>query len=60
MMYKNITFEIWVKFKKKPENVAWVLSQAPDYSYSRAIAVNDHRLGLVGITSGHENYNKFK
>lgn len=55
---KCATYELWVKLDGNPENLAWVLSQYPDYGWSRSIVLNDHRLGNCGITQGHgHNFN---
>ncbi|CAK0838262.1 unnamed protein product [Prorocentrum cordatum] len=47
------TFAIWVKVLEpfSGANFGWVLSQAPDYSWSRALTLNDFRLGHVSMTT---------
>lgn len=47
------TFTIWVKVLEpfSGANFGWVLSQAPDYSWSRALTLNDFRLGHVSMTT---------
>ena len=47
-------FEVWLKLTEPPPNLAWVLTQSPDYGWSRAIAANDHRLGNASISVGGE------
>jgi hypothetical protein len=51
-VFDQITYEVWVKLTETPPNNAWVISQSPDYGWSRAITLNDNRLGHVSITVG--------
>jgi len=50
---QEATFAIWVKVTAPfPRgNFGWVLSQAPDYTWSRALTLNDFRLGRVSMTT---------
>jgi len=50
--FDQITYEVWLKLTESPSNLAWVISQSPDYTWSRAITLNDHRMGYVSITIG--------
>ena len=45
---------MWVKLEGYPgkTNLAWVMSQIPDFGWSRAIALNDPRMGKVSMTVG--------
>ena len=51
--FRQITYEVWVKLEESPTNNAWILSQSPDYGWSRAMTMNDGRLGGVSSTSGN-------
>merc|ERR1712039_904886 len=47
----------WVKYSAGAlNNLAWVMSQFPDYGWSRAVAINDGRLGHVGMTPGTHDF----
>ena len=48
----QVSYEAWFKLPSSPSNMAWILSQSPDYGWSRAVTLNDHRLGYTGITPG--------
>jgi nitrite reductase/ring-hydroxylating ferredoxin subunit len=49
----EVTYAVWVKVLGEiPEgNLAWIAGQAPDYGWSRALTLNDWRLGHVSITT---------
>jgi len=50
---QKCTYELWVKLTSAPGgNMGWVMAQTPDYSWSRAITLNDARLGKVSMTVG--------
>eukprot|EP00933_Yihiella_yeosuensis_P020559 TRINITY_DN1645_c6_g1_i1.p1 TRINITY_DN1645_c6_g1~~TRINITY_DN1645_c6_g1_i1.p1 ORF type:complete len:1406 (-),score=333.85 TRINITY_DN1645_c6_g1_i1:66-3776(-) len=49
---KDVTYSIWVKLGKGHRRKEWVMGQMPDYRWSRAITLNDHRLGGISITKG--------
>ena len=48
---RDVTYEMWVKAESLP-NSAWVVTQSPDYGWSRAVTLNDDRLGGVSTTVG--------
>lgn len=47
------TFAVWVKVVEPfPRgNLGWILAQAPDYTWSRALTLNDFRLGHASATT---------
>lgn len=53
VMHANVTYAAWVKVLEPfpPGNLGWFLAQSPDYSWSRALTLNDYRLGHVSITT---------
>jgi len=52
-VFKEVTFECWAKAIKYAGN-GWLVAQGPEYGWSRAIAINDARLGDVGTTVGKD------
>lgn len=48
---RAVSYAAWVKVPRKPQNLAWLMSQHPDYGWSRALALNDYRLGNVSIST---------
>lgn len=49
----QVSYEAWFKLPSSPgSNKAWLLSQTPDYGWSRAVTLNDNRLGYTSITTG--------
>ncbi len=53
----HCTYEVWVKqtsySTNSPTIPGWIVSQGPDYSWSRAITLDDTRTGYVSVTTGH-------
>lgn len=52
-MLPEVSFAVWVKVLTPfpTGNLGWILTQAPDYNWSRALVLNDFRLGYVSITT---------
>lgn len=53
--YQNeVSFEIWVKKVGDLPNGSngWIMSQTPDWGWSRSLSINDSRLGYIGVTPG--------
>ena len=50
---KSVTYVLRFRVPSVPNNLGWVMSQSPDFGWSRAIAISDSRLGKVGQTPGH-------
>merc|ERR1719210_3180231 len=48
----SVTYAIRLRINKETKNLGWVMSQSPDYGWSRALAVSDSRLGGLGQTPG--------
>jgi hypothetical protein len=49
----QVSYEAWFKLPSSPSNNnGWILTQNPDYGWSRAVTVNDKRLGYTSITPG--------
>lgn len=48
---RHVTYAAWVKVPHEPRNLAWILCQSPDYGWSRALTLNDYRLGYVSIAT---------
>mmetsp|Transcript_89668 Transcript_89668/g.141572 ORF Transcript_89668/g.141572 Transcript_89668/m.141572 type:complete len:460 (+) Transcript_89668:56-1435(+) len=48
---REVTFAIWVKVHTPFVNLGWLLCQYPDYGWSRALTLNDYRLGHVSVTT---------
>ena len=49
----QVSYEAWFKLPSNPgSNKAWLMSQSPDYGWSRAVTLNDNRLGYTSITVG--------
>ena len=48
----TVTYVIRFRVASRPNTLGWIMSQAPDYGWSRAIAITDDRLGYVGQTPG--------
>lgn len=48
---REVTFSVWVKVHTPFVNLGWLLCQYPDYGWSRALTLNDYRLGHVSITT---------
>ena len=51
-VYDKVSFELWVKMTDSLGSLGWVMSQFPDYGWSRAVTINDYRLGYASITVG--------
>jgi len=49
-----VTYSAWVK-PLEYQGLGWIISQYPDYGWSRSVAISDWRLGGTGVTPG--NYN---
>ena len=49
----SVTFVIRLRVPVLPTNRGWVMSQIPDYGWSRALAIQDWRFGYVGQTPGY-------
>lgn len=49
----STTFVIRFRVQSEPSNKGWIMSQAPDYGWSRALAISDSRLGYIGNTPGN-------
>eukprot|EP00927_Polykrikos_kofoidii_P048461 TRINITY_DN42733_c0_g1_i1.p1 TRINITY_DN42733_c0_g1~~TRINITY_DN42733_c0_g1_i1.p1 ORF type:complete len:719 (-),score=104.66 TRINITY_DN42733_c0_g1_i1:161-2152(-) len=49
----EVTYSAWVKILEPiaPGNLGWFVGQSPDYGWSRALTLNDFRLGYVSITT---------
>ena len=47
----DLTFEMWVKVIKY-DALGWVMAQGPDIGWSRALTVNDNRIGYISVTVG--------
>eukprot|EP00973_Karenia_brevis_P094292 12421742-Karenia_brevis.AAC.1 len=47
-----VTYSAWVKLLDAKGTRGFVLSQSPDFGWSRAITISDDRLGGTGMTSG--------
>merc|ERR1719245_52700 len=50
---QSATYVIRLRVPTIPSNLGWVMSQFPDYGWSRALTISDYRLGHVGQTPGH-------
>ena len=49
---RQVSYAVWVKvLGPMSGNFGWILTQAPDYGWSRAITLGDYRLGHVSITT---------
>lgn len=50
----SVSFAMWVKCVEELSNLAWLMSQgpAPDFGWSRALTLNDYRLGYISMTVG--------
>lgn len=48
---KEVTYSVWVKKRRACANLGWILCQYPDYGWSRAVTMNDYRLGHVSVTT---------
>lgn len=49
---RSVTYMAWVKLVSDPgKNLAWILCQSPDYGWSRAVTLNDYRLGHVSVAT---------
>ena len=52
-----VTYEAWVKVGKYDKTKGWIVSQYPDYGWSRAITLSDSRMGVgPAITPGGFDY----
>lgn len=50
--WMNVSFAVWVKVLSISKcNLGWIMAQSPDYCWSRALTLNDWRLGNVSITT---------
>merc|ERR1712198_13641 len=50
---QSATYVIRLRVPTIPSNLGWVMSQFPDFGWSRALTISDYRLGHVGQTPGH-------
>merc|ERR550534_2562987 len=50
---QSATYVIRLRVPTIPSNLGWVMSQFPDFGWSRALTISDDRLGHVGQTPGH-------
>lgn len=49
---REVSYAMWIKqTSSHTGNLAWVMAQSPDYGWSRALTLNDYRLGHVSITT---------
>lgn len=48
---KETTYAVWVKARTGCANLAWIMCQNPDYGWSRALTLNDYRLGHISVTT---------
>lgn len=57
--YDQVTYEAWFKLPSAVPsgNNGWLMAQSPDYGWSRAITLNDNRLGLVSVTPSSSGIN---
>ena len=51
----SATYVIRLRVTQIPTTRGWVMSQSPDHGWSRALAINDQRLGYVGQTPGFDS-----
>ena len=52
-----VSYECWVKVGKYDKTKGWIVSQYPDYGWSRALTLSDTRMGAgPAITPGGFNY----
>eukprot|EP01047_Picozoa_sp_COSAG01_P035050 COSAG01_NODE_2663_length_7293_cov_5.946483_3_plen_265_part_00 len=55
--YPSVSYEAWVKVGSAPNSLSWIVSQYPDYGWSRAVTLLDSRMGAgPGITPGGFDY----
>lgn len=47
----EVTYALWVKVRNTFANLAWLMCQYPDYGWSRALTLNDYRLGHISVTT---------
>jgi len=47
-----VTYSLWVKLLDSKGSYGWVMSQSPDYGWSRSITLTDSRTGGLGLTPG--------
>jgi len=52
-LMQSATYVIRLRVPTIPSNQGWVMSQFPDYGWSRALSISDSRLGTVGQTPGY-------
>eukprot|EP00493_Phyllostaurus_siculus_P003075 UN03089 len=50
---QSATYVIRLRVPTIPSNLGWVMSQFPDFGWSRALTISDDRLGHVWQTPGH-------
>lgn len=48
---REATFAVWTKVGEAFANLGWLLCQYPDHGWSRALTLNDYRLGHVSVTT---------
>lgn len=48
-----VTYVVRFRVQEEPSNKGWIMSQYPDYGWSRALAISDSRLGYIGSTPGN-------
>merc|ERR1712216_506150 len=48
---REATYAVWVKVPQPFANLGWLVCQYPDHGWSRAVTLNDYRLGHVSVTT---------
>lgn len=48
---REATYAVWVKVPKPFANLGWLICQYPDHGWSRAVTLNDYRLGHISVTT---------
>jgi len=52
---EEVSYSAWVKPQDFKGTLGWVLTQYPDYGWSRSVTISDGRLGGTGVTPGGYN-----
>ena len=55
-VFTSVTYVIRFRVTSVPDNLGWVMSQVPDYGWSRALTISDNRMGGVGQTTGPQHF----
>lgn len=55
MKMADVSYSAWVKPLNTLGTLGWVLTQYPDYGWSRSVTISDGRLGGTGVTPGGYN-----